>query len=261
MIARHNLLAVLALLALAVPPAGALDPKVAADIQKHTKDFATKKEAARKKVLATFDAAIGAVRKGKGAATARADRVKELEEAKSNFETTGRFPGGFDFAAIELEYFMSLSKAYAPIAKLADAQLDKALKAGRKEDEDEIRKLKDGLDAQLGGNKLQKGTVWAGSFLIGGKPQRYRVEIHDRKGNTIKGHVHDSPQFVGHPEYDFVGAVDGLNFEIHSSRIIAGHLKLIKLEGIVSGNRFIARVSQITKTGKKEGGLLVLDMR
>jgi hypothetical protein len=254
----------LAALALLVRPAPAQTPEVKELNRKLSaamKDFTDRKAQAREQALRGFDNLAAKARTAPGVpAAARADKVKEVAEARAAFEQSEKFPKDPEYIDVQVKYFTELNKGYKPLSKLFDQLLDQALKAGDKETLEQAGKMKADLDKQLpGGALLQADAQWKGNSYRKDRTERFELKIEKRTGSTFKGHVRDFTVFGGFPEYDVEGTVDGLEVKFYASKFTRGEVGTVRVEALLAGDRLIGTVTSTTRRGQTTAGSLVLE--
>src|SRR5262245_10782472 len=203
------------------------------------KEFSARRDRAKATVLSSFDKAINKVYQQTGlTAAARTDRRKQLEAARKTFEEKGTFPPDDDFIGIELDYFMKLNKAAAPLSLLIDEVIEKGSKTKDGVLEKQGLKMKADLERQLGGaSRLVGGSVWRGELRrAGGNTIPYHLHIGKMgDGGLFKGHVEDNPGVQGNWSYDVEGQTRNLGVQYKLSQNRRGNFTAVSVDGIVSG--------------------------
>ena len=116
-------------------------------------------------------------------------------------------------------------------------------------------------------------------YEVGGAPLSFTRTYEDRGGGTIpyhlriqkvgaggsfSGHVEDNPGVAGNWAYDVDGQMSGVAIEFVMTRSLRGQFKAVKAQGIVSGERIIANVTQVAtgelKKGRSTTGLIILQL-
>lgn len=226
------------------------------------KEFSARSEQATLAVLKKFDDAINAVNRQRGLTpAARTDRRKDLEAARKTFEKNKRFPSDDDFLSIELDYFQRLNKAALPLSQLIDEVIEKGSRTKNGPLENQGLKMRAELDRELGGtNRLVGNSIWHGQLhRQNGNTIPYHLHIGKmRQGGMFDGHVEDNPGVAGNWSYDVRGQTRGLGVQYQLTKSLRGNFTAVSVDGIVSGNRLIARIVQFTGKGKQSIALIVL---
>lgn len=246
-------------MAAAEPP----ESPLAKQLVQKSKEFERKVATAKADVDRKFTARVGEIRRDtRLLPAARADKLDQWKKAQGEFKASGRFLADDEFAGMELEYSLAVNKAFLPLAKQAEEEIDKGLKADNKERVDAGRKLKASLENQLpGGAAGGLGKLWKGTFSRGGGTIPYHLEVRPAGGSRFKGHVEDNVGVAGNWSYDVEGQSSGLGVEFAMSACTRGDFISVRAAGVICGDRLIAEVTQLIRgrKGKPEKGLLVLN--
>lgn len=246
----------------AVRPDEAADAAWAKKWVQKSKEFATQRDQARAVVVARFDAAIAAVDSQKTLTpAARTDRRKELQAGKETFEKTGAFPRDDDFVAAQFDYALKVNKAALPLATLIDEVIEEGAKTKDVSLEKQGLKMKQDLETQLGGaSRLVAGSQWHGELRhAGGGTIPYHLSVGKMgDGGLFKGHVEDNPGVAGNWSYNVEGQTRALGVEYKMSKSVRGNFSSVYVNGIVSGDRLIAKVKQAAGKGKPTTSTVVL---
>ncbi len=192
---------------------------------------------------------------------ARADKLDHWRKARDEFKTTGRLPADDEFAALELKYALKVNDAFVSLARVAEQEIDKGLKANNQQQVAAGRKLKAGLENQLpGGGPGNVGSRWQGTFQRGGGTIPYHLDVRPAGGSRFKGHVEDNAGVAGNWSYDVEGQTSGLGVEFAMTVPTRGDFVAVRANGVICGDRLIAEVTQLIRgrKGRTEKGLLVL---
>lgn len=222
--------------------------------------FTKSVETAKKNVLNEYGRTIASLRASSALTeSARKDKVEQWTNARKLFETKTLFPLEDEFAATELNYFLAVSNAFAPVAKLYNDKIKSANKAGNGQLADETLQAKSELaEKLLGVTRFSAYSRWHGTFERGGATIPYHLNVGKKaEGGTFTGHVEDNPGVAGNWAYDVEGQTEGLGVEFVMTKSLRGNFKEVRVTGIVSGDRLIANVTQSTG-GKPGTGLLIL---
>ncbi len=264
---RHSLLLLIAA-SFSVATADAVPAEDAAEAvwvkrwAERSKDFAAQRDRARDIVLASFDIAIRKSDSQPGLTpAARTDRRKELQEGKETFEKTGAFPTDDDFVGGQFEYALKVNKAAIPLTVLIDEVIAEGTKTKDATLERQGLKMKQDLEKQLGGaSRLVGGSVWHGELRRpGGGTIPYHLYVGKMgEGGLFKGHVEDSPGAQGNWSYDVEGQTRALGLEYRMTKSVRGNFSAVAVNGIVSGDRMIAKVVSVAGKGKPVSSTIVL---
>jgi hypothetical protein len=255
------------LVALALGAAQAPDPPEEMGAQwakkwaEATKDFSAKRDRARAAALSNFDKALEKVDRQRGLTpAARTDRRRQLQEARDTFEKKGTFPPDDEFVVIELDYFMKVNKAAIPVSQLIDQVIEKGSKTKNDDLEKQGLKLKTDLEQHLGGaSRLVPGSAWRGELRwSGGNTVPYHLTISKvSEGGLFKGHVEDNPGVAGNWNYDVEGQTRALGVQYKLSKNLRGNAAAVVVDGIVSGDRLIGNMVQVSGN-RRSTGVVVL---
>ena len=249
-------------IALATTNAVAADSSIVKQLDKAADAFADRRKTAQESTLREFDKLAGLVSANKSLTPgARRDKLGEVSAAKSRFIRNGTFPPDDEYAELELKYWLALNTAFMPLEKA----INQAMESGD-EARDKAQSLKASVESLLlGRNKVTSGSLWRGTFDRGGATIPYHLRIQKvGAGGSFSGHVEDNPGVAGNWAYDVDGQMSGVAIEFVMTRSLRGQFKAVKAQGIVSGDRIIANVTQMTtgevKKGRSTTGLIILKL-
>lgn len=219
-------------------------------------------EAAKKETLLEFDRTIASLKSAPGLTeAARKDKIDRWSQGKKQFESATKFLPEDEFAPMELKYYLSVDKAFAPVAKVINESIKAANKNGSTELAAEGVNLKARLESELlGVNRLYSHSKWHGTLRRSGETIHYHLHLKEKKdGGSFTGHVEDNPGVAGNWAYDVEGQTQGLGVEFVMTKSIRGRFKAVHVSGIVSGERLIAKVTQAIGD-KSNSGFLILHL-
>src|SRR5262249_46025304 len=150
-------------------------------------DFESKKKAAVEEAIRDFDKLAASVRRQPGLlASARKDKLAQIEAAKKEFRESAAFPDEDDAAVVELKYNSALQKAYAQIAKL----IDEVYAAGNRTKNEEVlaqaQKLKEECEKLLPeAGQLTLDSRWTGRLLWGNEAVPFEMTVTKRTENGL----------------------------------------------------------------------------
>jgi len=244
------------------PSTVAADSATTKQLDKAADAFADRRKTARESTLREFDKLAGLVAANKSLTPgARRDKLDEVAAAKSRFVRNGIFPPDDEYAELELKYWLALNTAFMPLEKAMNQAID-----GGDEARDKARSMKASVESLLlGRKKVTDGSLWRGTFDRGGSTIPYHLRIQKvGAGGSFSGHVEDNPGVAGNWAYDVDGQMSGVAIEFVMTRSLRGQFKAVKAQGIVSGDRIIANVTQITtgemQKGRSTTGLIILQL-
>lgn len=257
--------AILTALLVSDAPLRAADAEFLRKLKETNGEYTKKLAKAKEDTTQNFEKAIQRIKTAKGfTEAARADKLNELKAAKDEFGKTSTFPKHDDYAIFELDYYLGVHAAYKPMAKLVEEAFAKANKSDDEKLRAEATKLKEEMERILPGkNRLDGGTRWHGTFTRGNNDTiPYHLAIH-KKGDagSFRGHVEDNPGVAGNWAYDLEGQTVGLAIEYAMTKSVRGKFTAVRVVGIVSGDRLIARVTQVAGKGNPTQGLVVLKLQ
>jgi hypothetical protein len=240
----------------------AADSAITKQLDKAADDFVDRRKTAKESLLREFDKLAGLVSANKSLTPgASRDKLGEVAAAKSRFIRNGTFPPDDEYAGLELKYCLALNSAFMPLEKAINQAMDSGDEA-----RDKAKSMKASVESLLlGRNKVAANSLWRGTFDRGGGTIPYHLRIQKvGAGGSFSGHVEDNPGVAGNWAYDVDGQMSGVAIEFVMTRSLRGQFKAVKAQGIVSGNRIIAQVTQVTtgemKKGHSTAGLIILQL-
>ena len=220
-------------------------------------------DTSKKFIVSEFDHSINRIKLAPGlTAAARKDKMDDWTKAKKLFEESNKFPDDDEFAELELKYYVSVNKAFMPIAAIINQNIELGNQSKNTKMAEEGMELKSKLEKQmLGTNNFNANSKWHGTLLRGKDTIPYHLNIGRKtESGTFKGHVEDNPGIAGNWAYDVEGQTSGLGVNFALTKSVRGKFQAVQVLGVVSGDRLIAEVSQTTG-GKVTKGLIVLHRR
>ena len=217
-------------------------------------------DTSKKFIVIEFDRAVTRIKSAPGlTAAARKDKMDDWTKAKKLFEESNKFPDDDEFAELEFKYYVSVNKAFIPIAAIINQTIELGNQGNNAKMAEEGMELKSKLEKQmLGTNNFNANSKWLGTFRRGGSTIPYHLYIGKKtESGTFKGHVEDNPGVANNWAYDVAGQTSGLGVEYEMTTRLRGNLQAVHVLGVVSGDRLIAEVAQTTG-GKVTKGFVVL---
>ncbi len=180
-------------------------------------------DTSKKYIVSEFDRSINRIKSAPGlTAAARKDKMDDWTKAKKLFEESTKFPDDDEFAELELKYYVSVNKAFMPIAAIINQSIELGNQGNNAKMAEEGMELKSKLEKQmLGTNNFTANSKWHGTFRRGKDTIPFHLNIGKKtESGTFKGHVEDNPGIAGNWAYDVEGQTSGLgvNFALYSAR-------------------------------------------
>ena len=239
-----------------------VDQKFQKQLAKVVQRFETQKTSANRYVLKQFDKMRSQIKGDRSISEAtRSDLTSRLTRYRKEFEKTQSLPSIAETIELEIAYQEKLSRAFKPINKL----LEKELAAANRNDDsgyaNELVELKEKLELDLMSSlKINNGSEFSGTLTRpNGATIPYKLRIKDiSDSGNFNGTVEDNFGVAGHWRYRVSGVRNGNWIQFSMSENLRGKLIAVKGEGVITGNRLLAVVTQRTNKGRTTENKVVL---
>ena len=239
-----------------------VDQKFQKQLAKVVQRFETQKTSANRYVLKQFDKMRAQIKGDRSISEAtRSDLTSRLTRYRKEFEKTQSLPSIAETIELEIAYQEKLSRAFKPINKL----LEKELAAANRNDDsgyaNELVELKEKLELDLMSSlKINNGSEFSGTLTRpNGATIPYKLRIKDiSDSGNFNGTVEDNFGVAGHWRYRVSGVRNGNWIQFSMSENLRGKLIAVKGEGVITGNRLLAVVTQRTNKGRTTENKVVL---
>ncbi len=234
------------------------DDKLARVVQR----FERKKQCARSCVFKEFNKAETTIRRNRNLPDAtRTDCLQRIQDYRATFEQTQRFPDIPESLPMELTYYQKLDKAFAPVRKLIDAELRNANRHGHDLYAQQLVQTRQTLMADaLGFSPLATEQIFRGTIhTADGTSIPYELRIDNADAGGLFGGIVDQNRGVaGHPRYRVSGETDGIQIRCTMSENLRSHFSVVRIEGVIAGDRLVAKVTQQRKGRPVRNHLVLL---
>ena len=231
-------------------------------VQKAVDNFEEAKTKANRKVIKQFAKYRKSIKRdGRLSEASRAEMLDRHDEYVSNFVESGELPGVLETVQLEMAYYEKLNKAYAPIANLLEAELKIANRNDDKTYTKYLITAKQFYESTLlKADRIDKDTVFKGTLTRpNGDTIPYKIQIESiSESGDFEAIAHDNPSVRGHWKYRASGTCVGTHIQLSMSKNLNGKLAAVQLNGIIAGDRLLARLDQKTTKGKPTQNWLVL---
>ena len=191
----------------------------------------------------------------------RADMTSRLAKFREEFERHEKFPNMIETIELEIAYQEQLNRAFRPIQRLMEKELAKANRNDQTTYADQLVKLKEQLESQLLSSlSVDSGGEFSGTLTRpNGAAIPYRLRIDDMSDSgNFDGVVHDNPGVAGHWKFRVAGTRNGNLIQFSMTENLRGRLVGVKGEGVITGNRLLAIVTQRNNKGRTTRNKVIL---
>ena len=231
-------------------------------LSKAVDKFQVQKSAAKQAVLKRFDSLRAKIKKERSLSeSSRAEMMQRLTEYRKQFEQNDSFPEMVETIELEIYYQTKLGRAFKPIMQSIEKELKNANKDGNSSYANKLLELKQRLESQLLPSKqIMSGSEFSGRLTRSNGatvPYKLKIENISESGDFV-GIVHDNFGVAGHWKFRVKGKRNGNLIQFVMTENLRGKLTAVKGEGVVSGTRLLAVVTQKTGKGKANQNYVVL---
>jgi hypothetical protein len=231
-------------------------PKSEVDVARQT--FGQEILRAREITLKRFDVVAQQIHKNpRLTASVRLSLIKELKQHKERFAEDGTWPDNPQLAAEALQYAGRLYKAYLPVAKVYERQIDSHMKAGDIASAEKCMQQRARLEETIRGDSFRVGSKWHGSRGDLGGSSLFTLEVKKLTDTVFEAEAHHNPGVPGHPIFEIRGVLSGNRLGCDTSRLIRGKGQMLKFDGFIIGNKMVLAVGGIHSDGKPVSGNLI----